>query len=104
MSLGPSADARIPLGVSVGHRFPIEGTKTAITPYVHPRLSLDACVSDCGPIGTDLKVNFDVGADFEATRVLSLRGALTVGGVGAGDSKVGFGFGLVFHPATLSRR
>jgi len=95
---------RIPLGVSVGHRFPIQGTKTAITPYVHPRLSLDACVSDCFGTGTDLKVNFDIGADFQATPVLSLRGALTVGGVGAFDSKVGFGFGLVFHPATLSRR
>jgi hypothetical protein len=95
---------RIPLGVSVGHRFPIQGTRTALTPYVHPRLSLDACVSDCHGIGTDVNVNFDIGADFEATRVLSLRGALTVGGVGAGSSKVGFGFGLVFRPATLGRR
>jgi hypothetical protein len=96
---------RIPIGVSVGHRFPIQNSNMAITPYVHPRLSIDACVSDCGDepndIGTKVKVNFDFGADFEVTRMLSLRGALTVGGVSVGDSKVGFGFGLVFHPQTL---
>lgn len=97
---------RLPLGVSVGHRFPIEGTKTAITPYVHPRLSIDMCASDCAGIGTKVKVNFDFGADFEVTRALSLRGALTVGGVSAFDSKVGFGFGLAFHPVGVvaSRR
>ena len=99
---------RIPVGVSVGHRFPISGTSMAITPYVHPRLSIDACVSDCDVFGTDigtkLKVNFDFGADFEVTRTLSLRAALDVGGVSEFDSKVGFGFGFAFRPATLSRR
>ncbi|HEU4642936.1 MAG TPA: hypothetical protein VFS44_10825 [Gemmatimonadaceae bacterium] len=98
---------RLPLGVSVGHRFPIEGTKTAITPYVHPRLSIDMCASDCEGIDTKVKVNFDFGADFEVTRQLSLRGAFTVGGVSEADSKVGFGFGLAFHPVgvrTAARR
>ena len=95
---------RLPFGVVVGHRFPIQGTKTAITPYAHPRLSVDVCSSDCGDIGTKLKVNFDFGADFEVTRALSLRGAFTVGGVSAADSKVGFGFGLAFHPVGVSGR
>jgi hypothetical protein len=100
---------RIPIGVAVGHRFPIQGTTTAITPFVHPRLSIDACLSDCDlgfgqDIGTKVKVNFDFGADFEVTRTLSLRGALTVGGISEFDSKVGFGFGLAFRPATLSTR
>lgn len=89
---------RIPIGAVVGHRFPITGSKTAITPYVHPRISLDACVSDCGGLGTKVKLNFDLGADFEVTQKLSLRGAILVGGVSAGDSQAGFGFGVAFHP------
>src|SRR5687767_11859730 len=36
---------RIPFGVSIGHRFPLEDG-FAITPYIHPRLSLDIC-TDC---------------------------------------------------------
>lgn len=89
---------RIPIGVVVGHRFPIEGSRTAITPYVHPRVSLDACVSDCHGLGTKVKLNFDIGADFEVTPKLSLRGAVLVGGVSNGDSQAGFGFGVAFHP------
>ena len=89
---------RIPIGAVVGHRFPIEGSKTAITPYVHPRISLDACVSDCHGLDTKVKLNFDIGADFEVTPKLSLRGAILVGGVSAFDSQAGFGFGVAFHP------
>jgi hypothetical protein len=96
---------RLPLGVVVGHRFPIQGTTTALTPYVHPRISIDACISDCDrgnrDIGTDVKVNFDIGVDFEVTRTLSLRGAVLIGGVSEFDSKAGFGFGLAFHPGTV---
>jgi hypothetical protein len=89
---------RIPIGAVVGHRFPIEGSKTAITPYVHPRISLDACVSDCHGLDTKVKLNFDIGADFEVTPKLSLRGAILVGGVSAFESQAGFGFGVAFHP------
>lgn len=97
---------RLPVGVVVGHRFPIEGSSMAITPYVHPRVSIDACLSDCDrfggdDIGTKVKVNFDIGADFEITRTLSLRGALTVGGVSVFESQAGFGFGLAFHPGSV---
>lgn len=106
---------RLPIGIAVGHRFPLQGTTTAITPFVHPRLSIDACISDCdrfgADLGTKLKVNFDFGADFEVTRTLSLRGAITVGGVGqlgpregSFDSKVGFGFGFAFRPASIGGR
>jgi hypothetical protein len=89
---------RIPIGAVVGHRFPIEGSKTAITPYVHPRISLDACVSDCHGLDTKVKLNFDIGADFEVTPKLSLRGAILVGGVSAFESQAGYGFGVAFHP------
>ena len=95
---GTPSFVRIPIGAVVGHRFPIEGSKTAITPYVHPRVSLDACVSDCFGLGTKVKLNFDLGADFEVTQKLSLRGAILIGGVSSGDSQAGFGFGVAFHP------
>lgn len=92
---------RIPIGAVVGHRFPIEGSKTAITPYVHPRVSFDACVSDCHGLGTKVKLNFDLGADFEVTQKLSLRGAILVGGVSSGESQAGFGLGVAFHPGRV---
>ena len=96
---------RIPVGVSVGHRFPIQGGM-ALTPYIAPRLSVDACVSDCFGRGTDLNVNFDLGLDWELNPVLSLRGALTVGSVGKDifGSKTGFGIGLAFRPESGSSR
>ncbi|HEY7877859.1 MAG TPA: hypothetical protein VIC55_06525 [Gemmatimonadaceae bacterium] len=94
---------RVPIGVSVGHRFPLQGGM-AITPYVAPRLSVDACVSDCGGTGTNVNVDFDIGADWELNPVLSLRGALTVGKVGALPSKTGFGIGLAFRPEASSAR
>lgn len=95
---------RIPFGVSVGHRFPIQGTPMALTPFAHPRLSVDACISDCGDEDkTKLKVDFDLGLDWAITRQLSLRGALTVGGVWVGSSETGFGLSVAFHPQTVRR-
>lgn len=93
---------RLPIGVSVGHRFPLQGGM-ALTPYAAPRLSIDVCASSCNGTGTDLNVNFDMGLDWEINRTLSMRGALTVGGVSDGPSKTGFGFSLAFHPQTMQR-
>ena len=94
---------RLPVGVSIGHRFGIQRSRAAIIPYVHPRFSIDFCATDCANVGTELKLNFDFGADFEVTRMLSLRGLITVGGVSAEDSDVGFGFGLAIRPTSLRR-
>src|SRR5687767_69806 len=45
-AVGEGADlVRVPVGVSIGHRFPLD-EGFAITPYIHPRLSLDIC-TDC---------------------------------------------------------
>jgi len=93
---------RLPIGVVAGHTFPLQ-SGMALTPYAAPRLSIDACVSDCHGLGTDLNVNFDLGLDWQINQILSLRGALTVGSVGAGPSKTGFGLGLAFRPATVRR-
>jgi hypothetical protein len=95
---------RIPIGVSVGHRFPLEGTM-AITPYVHPRVSIDFC-SNCfpGADDNDISVNFDIGADLELSRQLSLRfAALFAGGDLFGEDD-GFGISLAWKPAALSPR
>lgn len=99
---GDFSVVRLPIGVSVGHRFPLQGGM-ALTPYAHPRLSIDVCASNCNGVGTDLNVNFDMGLDWEINRTLSLRGAFTVGGVSALPSRTSFGFSLAFHPQTLPR-
>ena len=91
---------RIPIGVVAGHRFPLQNGMS-LTPYAAPRLSIDACVSSCHGEGTDANVNFDLGLDWAVNSMLSLRGALTVGAVGAGPSQTGFGFGLAFRPQTI---
>jgi hypothetical protein len=94
---------RVPVGLSVGHRFPLEGTM-AITPYAHPRVSIDFC-SDCGgDDDNDISINFDLGADLELSRQLSLRfAALFAGGDLFGDDD-GFGISIAWRPAALSPR
>jgi hypothetical protein len=103
LAVGDGPDLfRIPVGVSVGHRFPLEGG-LAITPYVHPRLSLDFYNgARNGDGGSDLSIDFDLGASFEITPQLALRGSLVLSGGRASDD-VGFGIGLTITPAALRR-
>ncbi len=86
---------RVPLGVSMGHTFELEDGM-AVTPFVHPRASIDLC-SSCSSRGrsqTDVSLNFDVGASFDFNRRLSARVAALFSGAdqfGAGDAiSVGF--------------
>lgn len=97
---------RVPIGLSVGHRFPLEGAM-AVTPYVHPRVSIDFCSNCFGPPqfddDTDLSINFDLGVDLELSRQLSLRfAALFAGGDLFHDD--GFGISLAWKPIGLSPR
>ena len=62
----------VPVGVSVGHRFPLTGTSMAVTPYVHPRVSLDY-VSFADENDTEVNITFDVGGSLELTPQLALR-------------------------------
>jgi hypothetical protein len=94
---------RIPFGAVVGHRFALQGGRMAISPFAHPRLSLDVCTSKCGGEGSKVKLNFDLGADFEITPNLALRGAIDIGGVGPGDSQTGVGVSLAYRPFGISR-
>jgi len=95
---------RIPFGVSIGHRFPLD-QGFAITPYVHPRVSIDVC-SDCGSnndSNTDLGIDFDIGANFEVTKQLSFRVSILFGGSDTFGDSDGFGLSLAWAPPALSK-
>ena len=95
---------RLPIGVSMGHTFELEDNM-AVTPFVHPRASIDLC-SSCSARGrsqTDVSLNFDVGASFDFNRRLSARVAVLFSGTdqfGAGDA---FSVGFTWTPDGLRR-
>lgn len=92
---------QIPIGLVVGHRFPLEG-QLALTPYIHPRVALEYC-DECGPDDdseTDLGVAFDVGLDFEVSRQLALRAGIVLGD----DNREAIGFSLAWRPGGLRGR
>jgi hypothetical protein len=110
-AFGSQSFVRIPFGAVVGHHFPLGGN-LILTPFVAPRLSIDVCASACDVVvdgetvdhfGTDLKLNFDLGASLDVTKTLAVRGALTIGGVSAGDSRTSFGIGLTYRPDMAPR-
>ena len=98
--VGDLTALEFPVGISVGRRFPLEGA-LAITPFIHPRVALQYC-SDCdaGDSDTDIGIAFDLGADFEISRRLSLRAAFMLGS----DDADAIGFGLAWRPAALGGR
>lgn len=93
---------RIPVGVSVGHTFELEDGMS-LTPYVHPRLSIDVC-TDCGfnnDNRSEVSLNFDLGANFQVNRQFALR----VAGSFSGSDFYGsdsFAVGFNWTPALLS--
>lgn len=93
---------RLPVGATIGHRFPFQGDM-ALTAYVHPRLSIDFCSSDayCGN-SSELSLNFDVGADLELTKRLSLRASFLFTGSDAFRDDIGFGLSIAFRPPALA--
>ncbi len=72
----------VPVGVSVGHRFPLTGTSMAVTPYIHPRVSLDY-VSFNDESDTELNITFDIGGNLELTPQLALRVTALFGDIDA---------------------
>lgn len=107
LAVGDGSDLfRIPFGVSIGHRFPLE-EGFAITPYVHPRISFDIC-TDCSGEGqdndTDLGIDFDLGVNFEVSRSLSFRVSALFGGSDTFGDSDGFGISLAYAPAGLASR
>lgn len=100
LAFGNKTTLRVPLGVSIGHRFPLDGS-LALTPYVHPRVSLDFC-GGCKGDESQLGINFDVGANLELTRVLAVRGTAFFGGSDRFGND-GIGISLVWTPPGLHR-
>jgi hypothetical protein len=98
-AINKNAVFRLPAGIVVGHRFPLEG-ELAITPFVHPRLSLDLC-GDC-PKKTELGLIFDLGASLEITRSIAIRAAAFFGGSDLFDDD-GFGLAVAWTPRGLTR-
>lgn len=88
----------IPVGASIGHRFPIEGTGMAITPYIHPRLALQYVSFDndvANGSDTDLDISFDLGGNLDLTPQLALRLSATFGDADA------IGLSLAYTPGGL---
>ena len=100
LAFGNRTSLRLPVGVSIGHRFPLE-SDLAITPYVHPRLSLDFC-GGCSGNESQLGISVDVGANFEITRVLALRASAFFGGSDR-FGEDGLGLSLAWTPPGLRR-
>ncbi len=93
---------RIPVGLSVGHRFELDGG-VSVMPFAHPRLSLDTC-NACGRNGrrdTDMGVDVDLGVDVRFTRALAVRAAVLVGGSDSQGRQDAVGIGLVWSPPSL---
>jgi hypothetical protein len=88
---------RIPFGLSVGHRFAIQNSRIAITPFAQPRLSIDHSPGD-----TKLGVEFDLGGTMELTPQIAVRLLGTFGGSNALPNDPGIGFSVAWTPLGLS--
>ena len=98
-AVGDGVFLEVPVGISVGRRFPLDGV-FALTPFVHPRLALQYCNEcDAGDSETDLGIGVDLGVDFEVSTRLSLRAALLLGS----DDTDAIGLGLAWRPGGLRR-
>ena len=103
-AFGSGSLVRIPVGVSVGRTFPLEGG-LAITPYVHPRVAVDVC-SSCDRDRSSVGLDFDLGVDFRFSPQFSLRFSALFSGSDYffEDSGDAFGLSLAWRPPGLVRR
>ena len=101
---GGATLVRVPVGVSIGHTFALE-QGMAITPYVHPRASLD-WASGGGRSGSqsEVSLNFDVGVNFQVNAQFAVRAAAAFTGSELGGAQDTFAIGFNWTPAPLSRR
>jgi hypothetical protein len=103
---GRTTVLRLPIGASIGHTFDLSDSSPgmSITPYVHPRLSLDVCNNCTGLNGgqSNVSVNFDLGASLQVNREFAVRAAGVFSGgnlLGTGDA---FTVGFTWTPPALS--
>jgi len=98
---------RVPLAISVGHRFPLSN-EVALTPFVQPRVSLEfcpGCVAQVRGGSSDAGVGagFAIGANLELSRRVSVRFATAVSASTIGAQDNAWGFGIAWSPAGLRR-
>lgn len=102
---------RIPVGVSVGHLFELDGGMS-LTPFAHPRVSLDTC-GRCFALRTlpatvewrgrtTASLNVDVGAVWQVTREFGVRAAATFTGSDVIGSDESVTVGVTWTPGSLS--
>lgn len=100
---GGSTLFRVPVGVSAGHTFELDQEMT-VTPFVHPRLSLDMC-NRCGGEGTgrsEVSLNFDLGANFRINHEFAVRAAMSFSGSNLVGSDGALGVGFNWTPSAVS--
>lgn len=94
---------RIPVGVSVGHHFELD-QGMAITPYVHPRASLDVC-NRCGRDRegrSTISLNFDAGAFWQVNPKFGIITAASFSGSDAFSDDDTFSVGVRWTPSALA--
>lgn len=96
---------RIPVGVSLGHTFDLE-QGMAITPYVHPRASVDVASSGGrnGDGQSEVSLNFDLGVNFQVNSQFAVRAAAAFTGSELAGAQDTFAIGFNWTPAPLARR
>lgn len=93
---------RIPFGAAVGHTFTLENDMQ-LTPFVHPRLSIDHC-GGCGGVTTKLDVDVDIGVNYEITPQVAVRVAGLLGGTSYGfGSTNAIGLSVAWTPKGLKK-
>jgi len=98
---GSNSVLRIPFGASVGHTFDLDDG-FRLTPYVHPRLSIDRCSScQSGRSESKLNVNVDIGTEFVVTPQVALRVAALLGGTDYNGGSSSVGFSVAWTPKGL---
>jgi hypothetical protein len=93
---------RIPFGAVAGHTFTLDNDMQ-LTPFVHPRLSIDHC-GGCGGTTTKLDVDVDIGVNYEITPQVAVRVAGLLGGTSyAFGSTNAVGFSVAWTPKGLKK-
>ncbi len=94
---------RLPIGAVVGHTFKLDNGNE-LTPFVHPRLSLDFCSGTLAcSTSSKVDVDVDVGVNYEITPQVALRVAALLGGTSYVGTGNGIGFSVAWTPKGLKK-
>jgi hypothetical protein len=93
---------RFPFGAVVGHTFDLDDG-FRLTPYAHPRLSIDSCGACNGTSAGKVNIDVDVGVDFMVTSQVSLRVGALLGGTDYAGGSSSVGFSVAWTPLGLKK-